>query len=83
MNRVDCENNTIPVPPITAGSAKLPCWPIREAVRPSKIIRGHIRKAIRNGDPMQKVNYQISLYPPHENGKIKRSVSKRHQEISG
>ena len=29
--RVDCESNTIPVHPITAGSAKLPDWLIREA----------------------------------------------------
>ena len=46
-------SSTIPVPPITAGSAKLPGWLIREAVRPWKIIR----KAIGNGDPMQRVNY--------------------------
>ena len=32
-----------------------------------KIIRGAIRKAMGNGDPMQKINYQISLYPPHAN----------------
>ena len=32
---------------------------------------------------MQRINYQISLYPPHENTKIERKVKKRHQEISG
>ena len=32
---------------------------------------------------MQRVNYQISLYPPHENRKIERRVRKRHQKISG
>ena len=32
--RVDCENNTIPEPPVTAGSTKLPGWPIRELVSP-------------------------------------------------
>ena len=32
---------------------------------------------------MQRVNYQISLYPPHENRKIERRVRKRYQEISG
>ena len=31
---------------------------------------------------MQRVNYQISLYPPHENRKIER-VRKIHQQISG
>ena len=41
---------------ITVGSAKLPGWPIREAVRPWKIIREPFRKAIRNGDPMRTVN---------------------------
>ena len=46
-------------------------------------IRGPIRKVIRNGDPMQRVNYQISLYPPHENKKIERRARKRHQQISG
>ena len=30
---------------------------------------------------MQRVNYQISLYLPHENRKIERRVRKRHQEI--
>ena len=32
--RVDCECNAISVSPITAGSAILPDWPIREAVKP-------------------------------------------------
>ena len=58
-------------------------WPIREAVRPWKIIRGPIRKAIGNRDPMQRVNYQIPLYPPYENRKNERRARKRHQEISG
>ena len=31
---------------------------------------------------MKRVNYQISLYPWHENRKIERRVRKRHQEIS-
>ena len=60
--RVDREGNAVTVPLITAGSVNLTGWPIREAVRPRKIIRGPIRKAIENGDLMQRVNYQISLY---------------------
>ena len=32
---------------------------------------------------MQSVNYQISLYPPHENRMIERRVRKRLQQISG
>ena len=32
---------------------------------------------------MQKVNYQISFYPPYKNRRIERRVRKRHQEISG
>ena len=40
------------------------------------------KKAKGNGDPMQSVNYQISLYPRHENKKIERRVRKRHQKIS-
>ena len=31
---------------------------------------------------MKRVNYQISLNPPHENRKIERRARKRHQEIS-
>ena len=38
------------------------------------------KKGIGNGNPMQKVNYQISLYPPHENRKIERRVRKRSAE---
>ena len=34
------------------------------------------RKAIGNGDLMQKVNYQISLYLLHENRKIERKLRK-------
>ena len=45
--RVDCESNAIPVPPITAGSAKLSDWPIREAVKPRKITRGAYEKGNR------------------------------------
>ena len=44
--------------------------------------KGPTRKAIGYGDPMQRVNYQISLYPPHENRKIEKRVRKRHQKIS-
>ena len=47
-----------------------------------KIIRGPTRKAIGNGDPMRRVNDQISLYPPHENRKIEGRVREIHQEIS-
>ena len=32
---------------------------------------------------MQRVIYQISLHPPHENEKIERRVGNRHQQISG
>ena len=32
---------------------------------------------------MQRINYQISLYPPLENRKIEMRVRKKHQEISG
>ena len=32
---------------------------------------------------MQRVNYQISLYPPHGNKKTERRVRKRHQKLSG
>ena len=31
---------------------------------------------------MLRVNYQISLYPQHENKQIERRVRKRHQQIS-
>ena len=41
-----------------------------------------IRKTIENGGTMQRVNYQISLWSPHENRKIERRVRKRYQ-ISG
>ena len=34
------------VPPITAGSAKVPDWSIREAVKPWKIIRGTIKNEL-------------------------------------
>ena len=40
-----------------------------------------MRRPIGNGDSMQRVNYQISMFSLHENRKIKR-VRKRH-EISG
>ena len=32
---------------------------------------------------MQRVNYQISLYPRNENRNIEGRVRKRHQQISG
>ena len=32
---------------------------------------------------MQRVHYQISLYPPHENIKIEIRVRKKHQKRSG
>ena len=35
------------------------------------------RKAIGYGDSMQRVNYQISLYSPHENRKIERKVKRK------
>ena len=47
------------------------------------MIRGPTSKAIGNRDPIQRVNYQISLYPPYEKEKIGKRVRKRHQEISG
>ena len=75
---VDCESNAILVRLITAGSVKLLDWLIREAEETvENNIRGPIRKAIGNWDLMQRVNYQISLYPPHENKKIER-VRKRY-----
>ena len=46
-------------------------------------IRGPIRKAIRNGDLVQRVNYQISLYPPHENRKIERVRKSTNSSGSG
>ena len=48
-----CKNNAISVPPITASSQKLPDWPIREAIRPWKIM------SIGNWDSMQGVNHLI------------------------
>ena len=78
--RVDRGSNAIPEHPITAGSAKLPDLLIREA---EETMENNIRKAIGNGDPMQRVNYQISLYPPHEERKVERRVRKIHQELSG
>ena len=81
-SRVDCGSNAIPVHHITAISAKLHNWLIREAEETfENNIRSHIKKAIGNGDPMKRVNYQISVYPPHENRKIERERN-RHQ-ISG
>ena len=56
MSIVACESKEFPVPPITAGSAKLQGWPIREAVSPWKVIRG-------NGDQIQRVNYVIHCIP--------------------
>ena len=32
---------------------------------------------------MQRVNYQISLHPQHENRKVEIRVRKRHQKIIG
>ena len=32
---------------------------------------------------MQRVNYEISLYSPHDNKKIERRARKIHQKISG
>ena len=78
--RVDSESNAILVHPITACSAKLPDWLISEAEETLKnIIRRATRKTIGNWDLKQRVNYQISLYPPHENKKIERRVRKIHQ----
>ena len=69
--RVNRGSNAIPVYQITAGSAKLPDWLIREAEETlENNIRGPTRKAIGNGDLIQRVNYQISLYSPDENRKI-------------
>ena len=49
-----------PCTSLTAGSAKLQDWLIREAVRPwINNKRGSIRNAIGNGDPMKRVNYLI------------------------
>ena len=51
--------------------AVLQDWLIRKAEDTlEKNIRGPTRKAIGNGDPMQRVDYQISLYLPYENRKI-------------
>ena len=41
---------------------------------------GPTRKEIGNGDPMQSVNYQISLYPPLEDRKIERRVRKTYTD---
>ena len=80
INRVDRGSNAIPAHQTTAGSAKLPDWLIREAEETlENNIRGLQTKVIGNGDPMQSVIYQISLYPPHENRKIEIIVRKRHQ----
>ena len=57
---------------------QVPGWPIREAVRPWKIIRMPIGK----GDPMQRVNYPMPLYSPHENRKIER-VKKDIKKLVG
>ena len=43
-------------------------------------------KAIGNGDPMQRANYTILLYPSHENKDefkkdIKRSMEKRSRDL--
>ena len=35
----------------------------------------HTRKAIGYGDLMQRVNYQISLHPPHENRKSNKKTT--------
>ena len=78
--RVECESNAIPVHPITAGSAKLPDWVIREA---EETFESNIRKAIRNGYLMQRVNSQISLYPPHENKKLISEVRNREGTKDG
>ena len=61
-------------------------WWVQSSPHPSIILkdcntRDHLVWSAWNGDPMQRVNYQISLYPPHENRKIERSVRKRHQQI--
>ena len=77
------KSNAIPVHPITAGSAKLPGWPIREAIRPWKIIRGPIRKTKGNEDPMQRVNYLIHCTLRMRTERRKGRVRERHQKISG
>ena len=70
------------MPLITAGNAKLPGWPIREALRPWKIIRGPIRKAIGNGDHMQRVNYLIHCTLRMRTERWK-GVRETHQKTSG
>ena len=41
--KLECGSNVIFVPHITAGSVNLPGWPVRETVRPWKIIRGQYK----------------------------------------
>ena len=80
---VDRRSNAIPVHSITAGTAKLPDWQIMEAEGTlGNNIRGPTRRAIGDGDPMRRVNFQIRLYPPHENRKIERRLRGRHHKIS-
>ena len=67
--RVDYESNATPVHPITAGSAKLPDWLIREA---EETLENNIR-----GPTTKAIGYTISLHPQHENSKIERIVRKR------
>ena len=69
------------VPPIAAGSVKLTDWLIREAEETLENNTWYPKKGIGNRDPMQRVNYQISLYPPHKNRKIERRVKKTSGDL--
>lgn len=71
MSIVDCESNAIPELPITANSAKLQDWRVREDVRAWKIRGNRNRRSHAEG------RLPHSLYPPHEYRKMKgRSVEK-------
>ena len=76
--RVNCDSNAISVP-TTVCSAKLQDWPIREAVRPRKIIRGVHKKGYRKWGSHAEGQLPHSLYPQHDNRKIERRVRERYQ----
>ena len=81
--KVDCEGNATPTHRITAGSAKLPDWPIRETVKPSKIIGESHKKSNRKRRSHANGQLPHSLYSLHKNRKIEGRVKKRNQKISG
>ena len=76
---VDCGSDAILVNPITARLANQ-----RGGKNLVKYYKRPKRKAIENRDPTQGLYYKISLYPPHENRKMKSSKKKssvRKKEI--